>query len=197
MLNQNRTIWPRRAKISIIISMTSRWRNDNVIWTYRVWIRQENISWFYISMSDSFWMKKFKSKSNWVNKRFHFTLRYYFWSSWFNAALQWSWIIYHNDSLLLILIKSNHQKVQVGFENFWNFRVRISLKPLEDSWWFQRSFLKNFERSWRFWRIMLIQNASWFFRIPLPGTFTGYDSVASRDRKTGNNLPPRISSKTR
>lgn len=159
MLNQNRTIWPRRAKISIIISMTSRWRNDNVIWTYRVWIRQENISWFYISMSDSFWMKKFKSKSNWVNKRFHFTLRYYFWSSWFNAALQWSWIIYNNDSLLLMLIKSNHQKVQVGlslkifetfeFESLWNhlkivedfrdpsWRILKDHEDFEESCWFK------------------------------------------------------------
>ena len=173
MLNQNRTIWPRRAKISIIISMTSRWRNDNVIWTYRVWIRQENISWFYISMSDSFWMKKFKSKSNWVNKRFHFTLRYYFWSSWFNAALQWSWIIYNNDSLLLMLIKSNHQKVQVGlslkifetfeFESLWNHLKIVEdfrdpswriLKDFEESCWFKMfhdasGFLsRNFYRMW-------------------------------------------------
>ena len=58
--------------------------------TYRVWIRQENISWFYISMSDSFWMKKFKSKGNRVNKRFDFTLRNYFRFSSFDAALQWS-----------------------------------------------------------------------------------------------------------
>ena len=155
--------------------MTSQWRIDDVILTYRVGIRQENISWFYISMSDSFWMKKFKSKCNWVNKRFHFTLRYYFWSSWFDAALQWSWIIHYNDSLWLILnhvdkVKSSKSSSRIEFENFWNFRVRISLKPLEDSWRFQRSFLKTFERSWRFLWILLIpmlHDASRFISLEL------------------------------
>ena len=153
MLNQNRTIWPPRAEIKIIIYSTTWVMQHDLRFvpmtilmtsftkTYRVWIRQENISWFYISMSDSFWMKKFKSKGNRVNKRFDFTLRNYFRFSSFDAALQWSWNKYPLWWLIIshVKISNNHQKVRVEFEN-WSLKI-LEIFEFESLW----SHLKNLE----------------------------------------------------
>ena len=143
MLNQNRTIWPRRAKISII-SMTSRWRNNNVMMT-SFELTEFGSGRRILAGFISRWAIPFE----WRNLR----ARAIEWTSDFTSLSDIIFeaadsmrlsndpeqfiIMTHYDSYWIMLIKSNHQKVQVGlslkifetfeFESLWNH-----LKILED-----------------------------------------------------------------